>query len=130
MIDITDWPAVAKLVILLSPFVIGLPGVFMIAFASLTKDYEIACSAITSNPYFESVKGAWKSGAFKWRWMVFCTVSGLVAFPWLALRTGKLDPDELGAFPRNLRIKLTISAWLNLIGFIWMVAVWELFKFK
>lgn len=130
MIDIAAWPAAVKLVILVIPFVVGLPGIAISAFTTLTKDYDVACSAITSNPYFENVKRAWGSGTFKWRWMVLCTVSGLVAFPWVALRQGKLDADELSAFPREIKRRLTISAWLSMSGFILMVVVWALFKFK
>lgn len=130
MIDIVAWPAAVKLVILAIPFVVGLPGIAISAFATLTKDYDVACSAITSNPYFENVKRAWGSGTFKWRWMVLCTVSGLVAFPWVVLRQGKLDADELDAFPREVKRRLTISAWLSMSGFILMVVVWALFKFK
>ncbi|GLO46952.1 hypothetical protein PPUN109347_35150 [Pseudomonas putida] len=130
MIDITGWQPLAKLVILLSPFVIGMPGLVLSAVSTLTNDYGIACSAITSNPYFESIKRAWGSGSFKWRWMTLCTVSGLVAFPWLVLRMGQLDVGELNAFPRKLKRRLKISAWLIMTGFIWMVVVWALFKFK
>ncbi|MNE78576.1 hypothetical protein D3C80_1749970 [compost metagenome] len=59
MIDITDWPVIAKLIFVLSPFVVGLPGIMLSVYTTITKDYEIVCSAITSNPYFESVKRAW-----------------------------------------------------------------------
>ncbi|MFI8558692.1 hypothetical protein [Pseudomonas putida] len=130
MIDIAAWPAVVKLVILLTPFFIGLPGIAISAFVTLTKDYDVACSSITSNPYFERMKRAWGAETFKGRWMVTCTVSGLVAFPWLALRQGTLDPDELGAFPRQVKRRLIVSAWLSVSGFFLMVAVWALFKFK
>ncbi|MGB5955836.1 hypothetical protein [Pseudomonas sp.] len=130
MIDITGWPVFAKLIFVLSPFVIGLPGIAMSAYTTITKDYGVACSAITSNPYFENVKRAWGGGPFKWRWILICTVSGLVAFPWLALRTGKLDAGELRVFPSYLKRRLVISAWLSLISFIWMVVAWAFFKFK
>ncbi|TCP78411.1 hypothetical protein EC849_102246 [Pseudomonas putida] len=62
MIDITDWPVIAKLIFVLSPFVVGLPGIMLSVYTTITKDYEIVCSAITSNPYFESVKRAWGGG--------------------------------------------------------------------
>ena len=130
MIDITGWQPLAKLVILLSPFVIGIPGLALSVVATLTKDYGVACSAITSNPYFESIKRVWGSGSFKWRWLTLCTVSGLVAFPWLALRMGQLDAGELNAFPQKLKRRLKVAAWLSMTGFIWMIVVWALFKIK
>lgn len=130
MIDITDWQSFAKLALLLSPFVISVPGVVISAIATLTQDYDVACSAVTSNPYFENIKRAWGSGSFKWRWLTLCTVSGLVAFPWLALRMGQLDTGELNAFPPKLKRRLKVSAWLSMTGFIWMVVVWTLFEIK
>lgn len=130
MIDIADWQPLAKVAILLSPFVIGIPGLVLSAVSTLTRDYDIACSAITSNPYFERIKRAWGGGSFKWRWMTLGTVSGLVTFPWLVLRKGQLDADELNAFPKSLKRRLKISAWLTVTGFIWMVIVWALFKVK
>ncbi|MCE7763143.1 hypothetical protein GQL56_10885 [Pseudomonas putida] len=130
MIDITGWQPLAKVALLLSPFAIAIPGVVLSAVSTLTKDYNVACSAITSSPYFESIKRYWGSGSFKWRWMTLCTASGLVAFPWLALRMGQLDAGELNAFPKKLKRRLKISAWLNMTGCIWMVLVWALFKFK
>lgn len=130
MIDITDWHPLAKVAILLSPFAIGIPGIVLSVVTTLTQDYDVACSAITSNRYFESIKRAWGSGSFKWRWMTLSTVSGLVAFPWLALRMGQLDAGELNAFPQKLKRRLRVSAWLSMTGFIWMVIVWALFKVK
>jgi hypothetical protein len=130
MIDITGWPAMAKLMLLLSPFVIGLPGIAISAYITMTKDYEVACSAITSNPYFQTVKDAWRSGGFKWRWLLVCTVSGLVAFPWIESRAGRLDLKELAALPLRLKRKLALSAWLSMAGTIWMFVIWALFKYK
>ena len=130
MIDITGWPAMAKLIFLLSPFVIGLPGILMSAYTTMTKDYSVVCSAITSNPYFEAVKSAWGGGSFKWRWMVVCTASGLLAFPWYPLRTGGLDLEELKAFPPHLKRRLVRSAWLSMCGSIWLMTAWALFVFK
>jgi hypothetical protein len=130
MIDITSWPAMAKLILLLSPFVIGVPGVAISAYTTLTKDYDVVCSSITSNPYFQTVKGAWGNSGFKWRWMLVCTVSGLVAFPWVELRAGRLDLNELTAFPLRLKRRLVLSACLSLGGAVWMLVIWALVKYK
>lgn len=129
MIDIAGWQPLAKVILLLSPFVIGMPGLILSAVMTLTKDYGIACSAITSNPYFEGIKRAWGAGSFKWRCLTLCTVSGLVAFPWLVLRMGQLDPKELDAFPPRLKRRLQVSAWLTMTGLIWMFVVCALFEF-
>lgn len=130
MIDITSWSAMAKLMLLLSPFIMGVPGILISAYTTLTKDYSIVCSAITSNPYFEGVKRAWGCGGFRWRWLLVCTASGLIAFSWIELRAGRLDANELKAFPRRLKRRLVISAWLTTGGFFWLMALWGVLKFK
>ncbi|MGE8061091.1 hypothetical protein [Pseudomonas sp. NPDC089547] len=128
MIDINDWPVLAKIILVTGPFVIGLPGPAILAFLVLRKDYDIACSAIKSNPYLESIKQAWGGRRFKWRWMLMCTIAGLITFPGLALRRGKLDADELKRFPAALKIKLALATWLTLMGCVWMIVAYALLE--
>ncbi|MFG0532314.1 hypothetical protein ACF8FB_18590 [Pseudomonas sp. yb_2] len=124
--DVNDWPILAKLLLVLGPFVIGLPGPAILAFLVLRKDYDVACSAIQSNPYLESMKQACDGRRFKWRWMLMCMVAGLITFPQLALHRGKLDPEELRRFPPRLKFKLVLSAWLTLFGCVWMIVAYAL----
>ncbi|MFV3292302.1 hypothetical protein ACNFBR_26685 [Pseudomonas sp. NY11955] len=126
MIEINDWPLFARLILVLGPFFVGLPGPAILAFLVLRKDYDVACSAIQSNPYLESVKQVWGGRRFKKRWMLMCMVAGLITFPQLALRRGKLDPHELESFPPKLKFKLVLAAWLTMIGCIWAVVAYAL----
>lgn len=126
MIDINDWPISAKLILVIGPFVIGLPGPAILAYLVLRKDYDIACSAIQSNPYLESMKQVWGRRRFRWRWMLICMVAGLITFPRLALHRGSLDPDELKRFPPKLKFKLALAAWLTLLGCAWMIVAYAL----
>lgn len=126
MIDINDWPISAKLILVIGPFVIGLPGPAILAYLVLRKDYDIACSAIQSNPYLESMKQVWGRRRFRWRWMLICMVAGLITFPRLALHRGALDPDELKRFPPKLKFKLALAAWLTLLGCVWMIVAYAL----
>ncbi|WP_201167403.1 hypothetical protein [Pseudomonas sp. S31] len=130
MIDISQWSVTAKLFVLITPFILTTSAFMMTAYTTLTKDYDVACSAITSNVYLESIKSAWGDGGFKWRWLVVCTISGYVGFPWLISCTGTIDTAELEAFPANLKRRLSVAFWLNLIGFTWLVFGWAFFNFK
>ena len=129
--DFESWPVVLKILFLIIPFAISLIGVFISLYITLTRDFHVVCSAITSNPYVEQVKVAWGTSSLKWRWLLVCSIGGLVTFPGLALRYGKLDIKELKAFPPKLKRRLGISAWLSIVGFVWIaiaVAVVELSK--
>ncbi len=112
-----SWPVTMKLIFIAIPFFISLLGASISLYITLTRDFHVACSAITSNPYIERVKVVWGTSSLKWRWMLVCNIGGLVTFPWLALRYDKLDIEELKAFPAKLRRKLVISVWLSIIGF-------------
>ncbi|MGE8059265.1 hypothetical protein [Pseudomonas sp. NPDC089547] len=129
--DFESWPVVLKILFLIIPFAVSLIGVFISLYITLTRDFHVVCSAITSNPYVEQVKVAWGTSSLKWRWLLVCSIGGLVTFPGLALRYGKLDINELKTFPPKLKRRLGISAWLSIVGFVWIaiaVAVVELSK--
>ena len=131
MMSFETWSVVMKLLFMITPFVIGLLGASINLYITLSRDFHVACSAITSNPYLEQVKVAWGTSSLKWRWLLVCNIGGLVTFPGLALRYGKLDVNELKAFPPKLKRRLGISVWLSIVGFVWIaiaVAVAELSK--
>ncbi len=117
-----SWHIVMKILFLITPFAISLLGVSISLYITLTRDFHIVCSSITSNSYMERLKVCWGTSSLKWRWMLVCSIGGLVTFPSLALRYGKLDIDELKAFPPGLKRRLGISAWLSIVGFTWIVA--------
>ncbi|MFJ4456321.1 hypothetical protein ACIP1G_20870 [Pseudomonas sp. NPDC089392] len=126
MIDINDWPILARLILVIGPFIIGLPGLVIFTWLTLSKDYGIACSAIQSNPYLESMKRMWGGRRFKWRLMLICMVAGLITFPQLALHKGTVEPEELKRFPQKLKFKLALAAWLTLLGCVWMIVAYVL----
>lgn len=130
MIDVTGWPAMARLWLLLSPFIIGVPGLCLMAYTTLSGDYGRVISGITSNRYLEGIKIAWHDGSFKWRFLLVATVAGVVALPGWYRLTGSLDLNEVKAFPSRLKRRLICAFWLNCVGFCWMMFLWILVKFK
>ncbi|MFV3292303.1 hypothetical protein ACNFBR_26690 [Pseudomonas sp. NY11955] len=133
ILNFEGWPVVMRIYFLITPFAISLLGVSINLHVTLTRDFHVVCSSITSNPYIERLKVCWGASSLKWRFMLVCSIGGLVTFPQLALRFGKLDIEELRAFPPKLKRRLGISVWLSIIAFAWMVlavAVIELSKEK
>ena len=53
--------------------------------------------------------------------MLISSVSALFMWPKYFMRKGLLDVQDNHSFPVGLRRKIMISAWLNLIGFVWLV---------
>ncbi|MFO3724694.1 hypothetical protein [Pseudomonas sp. HLMP] len=120
MIDINGWPVKLQIILIMIPFVIGMSGVAISACIAGSASFYIAISAIKSNPYLEQMKGFWGMGSFKSRWLLICSVCGLVTFPGPHLRRGLLSPEELDNFPVKLRRRMVISVWLTIVGLVWL----------
>ena len=130
MIDITGWPTVAKLWVVLSPFIIGIPALCLTGYTTVTNDYGKVISSITSNRYLEEIKIAWDDGSFKWRFLLVATVAGVLAMPGLYRCTGGLDLNEVEAFPSRLKRRLIWAFWLNHVSLSWMMFLWIFVEFR
>jgi len=121
--DIHAWPAMVKLLLIAVPCFVCMVGVAINVYTTLSRDYHVVCDSITTSPYMEMLKVTWGSSTFKWRVLLMCAIGGLVIFPGRALRLGQLSPDELKAFPPNLRLRFLVALWLTAVGFIGAAAV-------
>ncbi|QPN43243.1 hypothetical protein I5S86_16935 [Priestia aryabhattai] len=130
MMSFDAWPVAVKLTFLIMPFVISLAGIAMNVYITLTRDYDVVCSSITSNSYVEALKVTWGTSSFKWRFLLVCTIGNLINFPGFVLRRGQVDAEELKAFPAALKRRLAISAWLTIIGFGWLTVAALVMKFS
>ena len=128
MIDFESWPPLLKLAFLIGPFAIGILGLAINVQIAMSRDYKIALSAITSNPYLEQMKPVWGGGSLRSRCLLLSTVSALVAFPKLHLYMGWLDEQELNAFPSYLKRKMIIALWLIFIALLWSLIGYIMIK--
>ncbi len=128
MIDLHDLPPVLRLTLVLSPFFLAVPGPAMIAFMTLGRDYGIASAAIMSSPFLERMKLSWGQGNFKQRYLFMSILCGLTTFPGMAIRKGKLDPEELEKIPYALKRRLAVASWLTIVGCVWMIVVYGYLK--
>lgn len=119
MIDFESWPPLLKLAFLIGPFAIGMSGLAINVQIAMSRDYKVALSAITSNPYLEQMKLVWGGVNLRSRCLLLSTVSALVAFPRLHLYMGWLDEQELKDFPPFLKRKMIIAVWLISISLLW-----------
>lgn len=123
MIDFESWPPLLRLALLLGPFVTGFSGLAINVQIALSRDYKVALSAITSNPYLEQMKPVWEEGSLRSRCLLLSAVSALVTFPKLYLYMGWLDEQELKSFPPCLKRKMTVALWLIFIALLWSLLV-------
>lgn len=59
MIGFETWSVILKLSFLIVPFAIALLGASISLHITLTPNFHVVCSAITSNPYIEQLKICW-----------------------------------------------------------------------
>ncbi|MNE00994.1 hypothetical protein D3C80_934200 [compost metagenome] len=128
MIDFESWPPLLKLAFLIGPFAIGISGLAINVQIAMSRDYKVALSAITSNPYLEQMKPVWGGGNLRSRCLLLSTVSALVAFPRLHLYMGWLDEQELKDFPTYLKRKMIIALWLIFIALLWSLIGYVMIK--
>jgi len=128
MIDFNSWAVEARWVMLVFPFLFSLAGCAVSAFVAFTKRFEVACSSIQSNPGLEQMKNFWGCGSFRARWLLISFISGILMLPSIHLSRGHLSAEELKAFPPELKRALIISAWLTIIGFVWMAVTYGLIR--
>jgi len=128
MTDFDSWPPLFKLAFLIGPFAIGFLGLAINVQIAVSRDYKVALSAITSNPYLEQMKPVWGGGSLRSRCLLLSTVSALVAFPKLHLYMGWLDEQELEDFPPCLKRKMIIALWMILIALLWSLVGYLMIK--
>ncbi|WP_426808717.1 hypothetical protein ABOC32_21110 [Pseudomonas sp. WOUb67] len=119
MIDFESWPPLLKLAFLIVPFVTGFSGLAINVQIAMSRDFQVALSAITSNPYLERMKPVWGGGSLRSRFLLMSAVSALVTFPKLHMHMGWLDKDEVNDFPPYVRRKLVVALWLIFLALLW-----------
>ena len=128
MTEFDSWPPLFRLAFLIGPFVIGFLGLAINVQIAVSRDYKVALSAITSNPYLEQMKPVWGGGSLRSRCLLLSTVSALVAFPKLHLYMGWLDGQELKDFPPCLKRKMITALWMILIALLWSLVGYLMIK--
>ncbi|WP_043199046.1 hypothetical protein [Pseudomonas putida] len=119
MINFDSWSPLLKLAFLIVPFLTGFSGLAINVRIATSRDFQLALSAITSNPYLEQMKPVWGGGSLRSRCLLMSAVSALVTFPRLHLHMGWLDEEELKHFPPYLKRKMAIALWLIFIALLW-----------
>ena len=128
MIDFENWPPLLKLAFLIVPFFTGFSGLAINFKIAMSRDFEVALSAITSNPYLKQMKSVWGGGSLRSRCLLMSAVSAIVTFPRFYLRMGWVDEKEIKSFPSCLRRKMIIALWLIFIALLWVLIGYFIIK--
>ena len=109
MINVSEWPDVMKLTLLLAPFAIGLVGLAIKLHIAATQHFNVMCEALhRSSGLHEELRNG---GAFTLK-LRLSTVSAMTAgiiCPRLGIRQGWLDAEDSRLFPPYLKKRMKLG---------------------
>ncbi|MBO0369870.1 hypothetical protein ACQJ0O_24230 [Pseudomonas shirazensis] len=106
-----SWSIVWQVVVVLGPLAIMIVGMFMSILIAWGRDLERMLGALQSSVWLDTQKRMWGNERLFSRWLLFGTISGILAMPGIHIKRGELDEQELDSFPRSLRQRvLTANA--------------------
>lgn len=123
-----DWPWALKLVMLTGPFLMSMIGCGLSAFVAFTKYFDVAYKHMQGHPGLEQMKNFCGIQTGSTRWLVLTLICGILIYPGVHLRRGHLSAETLKSFPPTLKRILKISAWLTIVGLIWMIVTYAFIK--
>ncbi|MCE1116287.1 MULTISPECIES: hypothetical protein [Pseudomonas] len=107
-----------KLFIALTPWVILLTGLFIIARLAWTKNLKIMLSALKSSDWLRLQCAIWCAFGPWGKLMIAGTIAGLLHWPTkqMHIRLGKIKKEEIDNFPKPLKYQLFIGELLVAVG--------------
>lgn len=107
-----------KLFIALTPWVILLIGLFIIARLAWTKNLNIMLSALKSSDWLRLQSALWCMFGAWGKLMITGTIAGLLHWPTkqMHIRLGKIKKEEIDNFPKSLKYQLFIGELLMAAG--------------
>ncbi|MFB4392099.1 MULTISPECIES: hypothetical protein [unclassified Pseudomonas] len=129
MIDLSDWSASWRLVVLLPPLVVALVGLGINAHIAGSRHFKVMCSALgRSRCLHEELR---RGGAFtvKLRVLTVCAMTGVFLCPGLSIGRGNLDPEDYREFPDYLKRRMKVAIACMAIGMGWSAFMYFLVEF-
>ncbi|MFK3775692.1 hypothetical protein [Pseudomonas sp. NPDC089406] len=117
MIDLSWWPAWARLGLLLAPFLIGLTGLAIVLHIAGSRHFEVMCESLKRSPgLHEELKNG---GAFtlKFRLQTVSAMTAGMIWPALGIRQGWLNAQDSENFPPYLRRRMKLGMYCVLAAF-------------
>lgn len=124
MTDFDSWPWGLKLLMLMGPFLLSMTGCGISAFVAYTRRFEVAYKCLEGHPGLVQMKRFYGAKTQATRWLLLTFICGVLIYPDVHLRRGHLSEDALRQFPVALKRILKFSAWLTIVGLVWMVVTY------
>lgn len=128
MIDVSDWPAVLRLILLGTPFLIMMTGIAMTLHIAASRHFGVMCRAFGRSSGMDEEIRAWGTNTLKSRVFIVAAMSTAAVWPSLGIRRGWLDPTDAREFPAYLGRRMRVAISCVYIGLCWLLTMY-LFRF-
>lgn len=128
MIELASWSPMTKLLVLLGPFVIGIPGLVIHWQLASARRFEETCRFFEHSRGLKEDRALWGSLFFSSRAMIVGGLTTGMVFPAYWMRQGWLDAEDYRNIPQTLKIKMQISFWTVLVSCVWLAINYCLLK--
>jgi hypothetical protein len=123
-----SWHPGLQFAFLFTPFVIAMFGVATASFIACSRDFTSMLMALPRCPWLQQQILIWGTTSFKSRYYLVNTMCVAMLCPNIGIRRGLLDADEIRNFPKSLRRRMVVAAWLVIVGSAWLFVGLALIK--
>jgi len=120
MIDFYSWPPHIRIACLLAPFMIALPGVFMILFLAY-RNLDTILTIFPNSVYVKRQKAMWGSRDPLSRFILTSSLAAVALWPDRHIRRGELDESEVRKLPLSIKRRMVIAWRLCAAGTAWLL---------
>jgi len=116
----TFWSSWWAFAFMFAPFVIGLPGVFMILFMAY-RNLDTILATFPSSEYVKRQKALWGGYDLSSRFILTSSLAAVALWPNRHIRRGELDETEVRNLPRSIKRRMIIAWLLCAVGMTWLL---------
>ena len=121
------WPLDLQIAFLLAPFMIALPGVFMILFLAY-RNLDTILTVFPNSVYVKRQKAMWGSRDPLSRFILTSSLAAVALWPDRHIRRGELDESEVRKLPLSIKRRMVIAWRLCAAGTAWLLLFGGLLK--
>jgi hypothetical protein len=110
-----------KIFLLASPFLLVLSGLTLDVYIACTHHFKTMTQALQRSGCLPFARLMCGERSIKSRVLIISMVSSELMAPNSRIRRGSLNAQDYKEFPKKLKSTIIISAWLNIVGFTWLM---------
>ena len=112
---------------MLAPFIIGLPGVFMILVMAY-RNLDTILATFPNSPYVKRQRVLWGISTLPARFILTSHLAAVALWPKNYIKRGELDEQEVRNLPKTIKRRMVLAWRLSAVGMAWLFLAVGLLK--